>query len=469
MKKGILKRIKMNFKHFILIAGIAGILISCRSARPFSRETVSGGLFGDTMVADTATMADTPWQDLFTDPLMKNLIEEGLHNNPDLQIAAQRIIAAEAYFAQGKASLFPTFMAQGGGGYVRNPETLYPDGPREIKDFQLNLQTSWEADIWGKLRSSKRAAYAGMLAGQAGRKAVQTSLIATIANAYYSLLALDEHLSITRETVKNSIDLAETMKALKSSGLVTGAAVVQTEALRYATEVTIPDLEQSIRETENSLCLLLGRTPGRIERNALSVQESPELINTGIPAQLLDNRPDVMQSEYALISAYELTNSARASFYPSLTITALAGFESADLDQLLDPVAFAANVIGGLTAPVFNKRANVTRLKVAKAEQEEARISFRNTLLNAGREVNNALSLHEASRKKILLRQKQLDALQKSVSYTKELLRYGSATYTEVLDAQQNLLLAQIGHVNDHLQKLTSVVSLYRALGGGWK
>jgi NodT family efflux transporter outer membrane factor (OMF) lipoprotein len=460
----------ISFKNTILIAGMTGILLSCSTSRHFNRESVNtDGLFGDTVLTDSVTLADTPWQELFTDPHLRKLIEEGLDNNPDLQIAVQRVIEAEAYYSQGKASLFPTVTAQGGGGYVRNPETLYPDGPREVKDFQLNLQASWEADIWGKLRSSKRAAYASLLASDAGRKAVQTRLISNIVTTYYSLLALDEQLKITRETVRNNIDLVETMKILKSSGQVTGAAVVQTEAVRYAAEVTIPDLEQTIRETENALCLLVGRTPGKIERGSLEDQQSPPLLKTGVPAQLLENRPDVMEAEYGVMSAYELTNNARAYFYPALTITALGGFESTNLDDLLDPAAFTANVIGGLTAPLFNKKANVTRLKVAKAQQEEALINFRNALLNAGREVNNALGQYNTLEKKIILRQQQLGALEKSVSYTKELLNYGSATYTEVLNAQQSLLSAQLNNVNDHLQKLTSFVSLYRALGGGWK
>ncbi|MGV8136168.1 MAG: efflux transporter outer membrane subunit [Mangrovibacterium sp.] len=460
----------LSLKNTIFTAGIAVILLSCNTSSHFSRETVkTDGLFGDAAQTDSATIANTPWQQLFTDPQLQNLIREGLDNNPDLQIAIQRVVEAEAYYSQGKASLFPSVTAQAGGGYVRNPETLYPDGPRNVKDFQLNFQASWEVDIWGKLRSAKRSAYANLLASDAGRKAVQTELISGIANTYYSLLALDEQLAITRETVKNNIDLVETMKILKNSGQVTGAAVVQTEAIRYAAEVTIPDLEQTIRETENTLCLLLGRTPGKIERGSLADQKSPELIKTGVPAQLLDNRPDVMQAEYAVMSAYELTDNARAYFYPALTITALSGFESPELDKLLDPIAFSANVIGGLTAPLLNKRTNVTRLEVAKARQEEALISFRNTLLNAGMEVNNALGQYDASEKKTVLRRQQLNSLEKSLSYTKELLNYGSATYTEVLNAQQSLLSAQLNDVNDHLQKLTSVVFLYRALGGGWK
>jgi outer membrane protein TolC len=193
------------------------------------------------------------------------------------------------------------------------------------------------------------------------------------------------------------------------------------------------------------------------------------VLQTGVPAQLLDNRPDVMQAEYNVVSAYEVTNSARAYFYPALTITASTGFAASDLDELLDPVSFAANVVGGLAQPIFSRRANITRLKVAKAQQEEALINFRNTLLKAGQEVHNALGSYDSSVKKMDLRKQQLDALNKSVDYTKELLNYGSATYTEVLNAQTSLLSAQLNSVNDQLQQLNSVVTLYRALGGGWR
>ncbi|MEN6452645.1 MAG: TolC family protein [Prolixibacteraceae bacterium] len=460
----------ISIKNTIVVAGLAGILLSCNTSRQFSRETVdTKGLYGDIVTSDSVSIADKPWQELFTDLHLQNLIREGLDNNLDLQVAVQRVLEAEAYFAQGKAAFFPSLSAQGAYAHVRNPETLYPAGPRHVDDYQLNMQASWEVDIWGKLRSSKKAAYANLLASEAGRKAVQTSLVSGIAGTYYGLLALDEQLEITRQTVENDKELVETMSILKESGQVTGAAVVQTEAVRYAAEVTLPDQAQAIRETENALCLMLGRTPGKIERGRLSNQQTPELVNTGIPSQLLDNRPDVMQAEYAVMSAFEMTRNARSYFYPALNITASAGLEAADLDDLLDADAFLLNVVGGLTAPIFNKRANKTRLEVAKAQQEEALLSFRNALLNAGQEVNNALGQFDTSDKKILLRQQQLDALEKSVSYTKELLHYGSATYTEVLNAQQSLLAAQLSNVNDHLEKLTSTVSLYRALGGGWK
>lgn len=454
----------------ILVVGFAGLIYSCNTSNHFQREKVmTDHLYGDTLTTDSTTMADQSWRTIFSETRLQNLIEEGLKNNFDLQIAIQKMAEAEAYLSQSKAALLPSISGVAQGSYTRNPESIYPDGPREVNSYQLGAQASWEIDLWGKLRSSKRAAYANLLSSDAGVKGVQTRLISNIASSYYVLLALDAKLNITRETVKNNIDLVETMKVLKESGKVTGAAVVQSEAVRYAAEVTIPDLEQQIRETENTLCLLLGRTPGRIERGSFTEQQLAEMLQTGVPAQLLDNRPDVMQAGYNLMSAYEVTNNARASFYPALTLTASTGFAASDLSDLLDAKAFAANVIGGLTQPLFNKKVNITRLKVARAQQEEALLNFRNTLLTAGEEVHNALGSYDGSVHKIALRKLQLEALVKSVDYTKALLNYGSANYTEVLNAQTSLLSAQLNSVNDKLQQLNAVVTLYRALGGGWK
>lgn len=459
-----------SIKNIILIAGLAGLLYSCSTSRHYQREdSATQDLFGKTVASGSVTIADKPWNELFTETYLRELIQEGLNNNPDLQIAVQRVVQAEAYFSQSKAAMLPGVSAKGTGTYIHNPESIYPDGPREVNNYQLGAEASWEIDLWGKLRSSKRAAYANLLASDAGRKAVQTRLVSNIASAYYSLVGLDAKLAITRQTVKNNIDLVETIKVLKESGRLTGAAVVQSEAARYAAEVTIPDLEQQIREAENTLCLLLGRTPGSVERGKIDGQTLSPVLQTGVPAQLLDNRPDVMQAEFAVMSAYEMTNNARAFFYPAITLTASTGFAATDLSKLIDPTSFAANVIGGLTQPLFNKKVNSTRLKVAKAQQQEALINFRNSLLKAGQEVHNALGSYESSAQKIALRQLQLEALIKSVDYTKELLTYGSATYTEVLNAQTSLLSAQLSSVNDQLQQLNAVVTLYRALGGGWK
>jgi len=461
---------KYSIKYIILLAATVGIVVSCSTSKHYQHGTIStDGLYGLTATTDSVTMANQPWRQLFTEEHLQKLIQEGLDNNPDLQLAILKVTEAEAYFSQSKVAWLPNLSANVRDTYVRNPESVYPTGPREVNTYQLSADASWEIDIWGKLRSSKRAAYASLLASDAGQKAVQTKLISSIATAYYTLVGLDAKLGITKQTVKNNVDLVETMKVLQGSGKINGAAVVQSEAVRYAAEVTIPDLEQQIREGENALCILLGRVPGTIERGKLDEQALSSALKTGVPAQLLDNRPDVMQAEFAVMSAYETTNSARANFYPAITLTASTGFAGPDLDRLLDPVSFAANVVGGLTQPIFSKRANITRLKVAKAQQEEALITFKNTLLKAGQEVHNTLGLYESSVQKLALRKLQLEALVKSVDYTKELLVYGSANYTEVLTAQTSLLSAQLNNVNDRLQQLNAVISLYRALGGGWK
>ncbi len=461
---------KYSLKHIILISGIAMALFSCSTPRHYQRnQAETNSLYGQSVNNDSTSIAEKPWHELFTEPFLQQLIQEGLSNNHDLQVAIQKVAEAEAYLSQSKAALLPGISGIGTGSYTRNPKSIYPDGPREVNSYKLGAEASWEIDIWGKLRSSKRAAYTNLLASEAGRKAVQTRLVASIASAYYTLVGLDAKLAITEQTVKNNIDLVETMKVLKESGKVTGAAIVQSEATRYAAEVTIPDLKQQIREAENTMCLLLSRVPGQINRGKIEEQALSSVLTYGVPAQLLDNRPDVMQAEYSLMSAYETTNNARASFYPSLTITASTGLAAADLGKLIDAKSFAAALVGGLTQPIFNKKANITRLKVAKAQQEEALLVFRKTLLVAGEEVHNALGSYESSVQKIGLRKQQLDALEKSVDYTKELLTYGSATYTEVLNAQTSLLSAQLSSVNDQLQKLNAVVSLYRALGGGWK
>jgi NodT family efflux transporter outer membrane factor (OMF) lipoprotein len=282
-------------------------------------------------------------------------------------------------------------------------------------------------------------------------------------------MALDAKLKITRQTVENRKEDVETMKQLKESSQVTGATVVQSMANRYSAEVTIPDLQQQIQEQENALSILLGRAPGNITRSGLAEQSIPDSLATGVPAQLLRNRPDIIAAENAFRAAFETTNNARTYFYPSLRISAEGGFSSLDINNLLKPGSIFANIIGGLTQPLFSQGRNKARLKIARAQQQAALIDYKNTIRSAGGEVSDALSSFQHARQKISLRKQQIDALQKSVEYSKDLLNYGSATYTDVLTSQQNLLAAQLGQVNDRLQELTSIVDLYRSLGGGWQ
>lgn len=444
-------------------------MASCKVTKTYQSPVINtDSLFRDRTTTDTTTIADLHWNELFTDPVLQNLIADGIAHNLDLQMAFTRIQQSQAYYLQSGAAFLPTLNANTGVTFSQFSKNQAA-GLNNATQFQLGVSAGWEADIWGKLSSSRRASLASLLQTESAARTVQTNLVASIANYYYSLLALDKQLEITRQTVNNWDTTVQTMQALKEAARVTEAAVVQSEAQRYAAEVTIPDLKQNIREIENALSILLGRSPSAIARGTIESQQPATYLQTGVPAQLLANRPDVKQAEQNFRYYFELMNVARAYFYPSLSITGSAGINALSFSDLFRPGALAASIGAGLTEPIFNQRANKTRLQVAKAQQQEALYNFQNTLLNAGQEVSNAMSLYETANEKISIRANEMAALQKSVQYTQELLRNGFANYTEIITARQSLLQAELGRVNDRLQQLQAVVNLYSSLGGGWK
>jgi efflux transporter, outer membrane factor (OMF) lipoprotein, NodT family len=421
------------------------------------------------VLTDSATIADLPWQEMFSDPILQKIIQEGLNQNLDLKSAMEKMNEAKATLTQGQLSLLPT--ANGFAEVTKNKlsQQATQSSILNSTNWEAGLSASWELDVWGKLNSSRKAALANFLKSDAARRVVQTELIATIANTYYSLIAMDEKLAITLETVKNRAEEVKTMKTLKESAVLNGAAVVQSQANLYSVQISIPDLQQSIRETENALCILLGRAPGSIERGSLAQQFSLSNIKAGVPSQLLKNRPDVQEAELALRAAFENTNVAKASFYPSLIINGNGGFSANNFSDFFDHSLFYT-LVGGLTQPIFNNGKNQANLKIAKAQQQEAFYNFKKSVLSAGEEVSNALYTYQMAVEKETIRTKQLEALEKSVDFTNELLRYSSATnYTDVLTSEQSLLSAQLASTNDKLQKLQAVVDLYKALGGGWK
>lgn len=445
-------------KAVIFISVITLTASSCRITKPYVAPTAPlDELYRDITLTDTNSMATLPWQELFTDAPLQSLIKTGIDNNLDLLSAMSRVQVAQAYYLQSKATLFPSL------NLIGNVEQSHST------QYQLGLSSAWEIDIWGKLSSGKRANLANLLQTEAGAKAVQTSVVATIATYYFQLLALDQQLQITEQTVENWKSTVVTMKALKEAGRVTEAAVVQSEAQQYGVEVTIPDLKQSIKEFENALSVLIGSAPSAIQRGTLETQQITVDLKTGVPAQLLANRPDVQQAEFNLRQYFEFTNAARAYFYPSISITASAGQYANRLEDLFNPSSSLARIAGGLLQPIFNNRANKTRLEVAKAQQQQALYDFKFSLLNAGQEVSDAVSLYNAALEKAIIRKKQIDALEKSVDYSQELLENGFANYTEVITARQSLLQAELARTNNTLQRFNSVINLYRSLGGGWR
>ncbi len=458
----------------LCLAGIAVALAGLSSCHVLNRYEApaidTATLYRDAVSHDTTTVADIPWREYFTDASLTVLIEEGLHNNADLQVAVTSIRQAEAVLNMARASYFPTVSLAG---QVQNTTTS--DANKTLgynsNNVTLGVAAAWELDLWGKLNRQSKSKYALFLKSQSYRNLVQSSLIANIATSYYSLLALDEQLRITHETVVLLEENVETMAALKESGMPNAneAAVEQSRSLMLRTKLSTYDLESAIRQMENAICVMLGRAPGPVERSSFDAQHVTANMATGVPAQLLSRRPDVQQAELDLRSAFELTNAARASFYPSVTLNAgsMIGLAAPGFSGFFSRENLLANLIGGITQPIFNRGQLKGNLQIAKAQQEAALIDFKNTVLRAGQEVSDILFSYESSVRKNTVRQQQIASTEKAVEYTKFLLTANEANYTEVLTAQQNYLSAQLGEVTDKLEQLQYSVQLYRALGGG--
>ncbi|HSP11883.1 MAG TPA: efflux transporter outer membrane subunit [Salegentibacter sp.] len=462
-------------KKLLLLFSIPFLLHSCFVAKDYERpeiQELDEDLFrSDNIPQDSLNMADIPWNEVFTDPILKNYIAEGLENNIDIRRAIQQMIMAEAYVKQGKAGYFPTLNV----GANVNHQILsknsqfgsFFDG--SITQYDVTGNLSWEADIWGKIRSNERAFQASYLQSAAAHKAVQTRLIANIATTYYQLLSLDAQKTITEETIANRERSLETTKALKEAGNVTEVGVKQTEAQLYTAQALLIDVNNQIRLAENSLSILLGEGPQVIERGNLEDQEINTPLKTGVPTQLLRNRPDILAAEYNLVNAFELTNLARSNFYPSLSLSAGGGFQSLELDELFNANSLFANLAGSLMQPVLNGRRIRTQFEVAEAQQEDALLNFKQAILNAGKEVSDALYNYEASNEKIKILNDQYNAYADASEYSEELLNNGLANYLEVLTARENALNSQLSLINTEFSKLQAMVDLYRALGGGWQ
>ncbi|MDO6737473.1 efflux transporter outer membrane subunit [Wenyingzhuangia sp. 2_MG-2023] len=419
---------------------------------------------------DTVSMATVSWKTIFTDGYLQEYIDKGLANNFDLQIAIKQMNSAESYLKQGKAGFLPTFSI---GASLTDQEISKNSrfgglsSDRSIQTYQLNGNLAWEADIWGKIRSSKRASYASFLKTSAAQQAVRTELISRIATTYYQLLAFDAQLKITNQTIETRKKGLETIIALKEAGQVTQIAVDQNIAQYNSAQALKVDLETAIFQLENSFSILLGTAPQKFQRSALNKQSIDTDMKIGVPALLLSNRPDVRSAQYSLMETFELKNVAKSSFYPSLTLTASGGFQSLEIDKWLSVNSIFADIIGGITQPIFNQRKLKTQLEVAKNTEAEALLNYRKTLLVAGGEVSNALYAYRAETTKFQFRLKEAEALTHAEMNSEELLKNGYANYLDLLTARQSSLSAQLNLVDSKLKQLTTVVDLYKALGGG--
>lgn len=494
----------------ITLAAAALFMSSCGIYTKYERpEVKTEGLYGqdslndrnveaqDTVVAgialaDTASIASLSWRELFTDSQLQSLIEQALAGNTDLLSAQQRIKEAEATLSSAKLAYLPSFMLTPQGGVSSF------DQSKGSWTYSGIASASWEIDIFGKLTNAKRRSKALYLQSLEYEQAVSTSLVANVANYYYTLLMLDEQYRISEETAVNWRESVRTMRAMMAAGMTNEASVSQSEANCRQVEASLLDLKQQIRQVENSLSILLGDVPGAIVRSSyvqesgqlassaqgaqngqnvqngqsaihspLFTQSFPERLEVGVPLQLLSRRPDVKSAELSLAAAFYSTNAARSAFYPSITLSGTGGWTNSAGSMILNPGKLLLSAVGSLTQPLFNKGQNLAQLKIAKAQQEEARLSFQQALLNAGSEVNNALTQVQVARGKTELRTQQITSLETAVHSTQLLMQHGTSTYLEVLTAQQSLLSAQLTQVADRFDEIQGIINLYQALGGG--
>lgn len=452
-------------RKLLLILSIPALFGSCGIYTSYKRPDVqTEGLFRDTMVeADTVSLGQVHWRNLFTDPQLQCLIEQALQQNTDLRTADLRVQEAEAALLASRLSFLPSLFF--------SPQGVLSsfDGAKPTKTYSIPVAASWELDFFGKLRNANERTKAQLEQTKIYRQAVQTGLIATVANVYYSLCMLDKQLDIAQATSVYWKKNVATMRAMKLAGMTTEDAVAQSEANCYAIESSVVTLQRQIHETENTLANLLALPAQAIRRGSLEGWHHPDQLMLGLPLQLLANRPDVMAAEWSLRQAFYTTNVARSAFYPSVTLSGSAGWTNNAGGMIVNPGKWLLTAAASLTQPLFARGANIAQLKVAKAQQEEAQLAFQQVLLEAGSEVNNALVQCQTAQEKVRLDSQQVTALERALRSTELKMQYGNTTYLEVLYAQESLLQTQLTYVADRFDEIQGVIQLYHALGGGWK
>lgn len=454
-------------RKIILLSAATLLLSSCGIYNKYKPASeVPTGLYGSSdslMVAgsDTASFGTLSWREVFTDAQLQTLIDSALVRNVDLRTAHLRVKEAEASLLTSKLSYLPSLFL--------SPEgtTSSFDRAKATQTYSLPVTASWELDIFGKVTNAKRRAKMAYEQSKEYEQAVKTQLVASVANTYYTLLMLDAQYEIAVSTEAAWKESVKTSRSMKQAGMLTEAGLAQTEATYYNICTTVLDLKEQVNQAENSLSLLLAEVPQKWQRGTLNRQQLPANFSVGIPLQMLANRPDVRSAEFSLAQAFYGTNAARAAFYPSITLSGSAGWTNNAGSLILNPGKFVASAVASLTQPLFNKGANIAQLKIAKAQQEEARLGFEQTLLNAGVEVNDALLQYQTARKKAELYDKQVASLQTAARSTGLLMQHGSTTYLEVLTAQQTLLNARLSQVANSFTEIQGMINLYQALGGG--
>ncbi len=454
----------------ILIIVIAVLMTTgCGIYKKYERpaEIVTDSLYGGRFhTADSSSIADLEWKELFTDPYLQVLIDSALVRNTDLRTARVRVQQAMTSLRIARLDYLPSlnFAPEGSVSGFNNFETVKTGAGW---NYTVPVAASWEIDLFGGKTNAKRQAQSTVSMAQDYEQAARTGLIAGVAAQYYTLLMLDEQLRIAESTCLKFGESVRVLKAMMNAGMANDVAVSQMEGAWYQVEATVRDIKQAIAELENSLCSTLCETPHQIERGVLSSASFPTELKTGVPAALLSRRPDVRAAENNLAAAYYAVNMARADLYPSLNLSGMAGWTNNLGGTIINPAGLLLNAAASFFQPIFNASAMRSKVQIARGDQEAALLAFQQTVIDAGTEVNNALTQYQTAVAKEEWRDKQILSLSNALTKTEKLMQYTSTTYLEVLTAQQSLLQAETSRAEDTFEKISAVISLYRALGGG--
>lgn len=478
---------KYNYFNWVAVGILALSVSSCKvpQATQKKENKVMPTAFADSLASqDTTNSGNVKWREFFTDSNLISLIDTALKNNQELNITLQELEIAKNDIMLRKGALKPIVGIGAGGGVEKvgrytsqgagDASTEITPGhemPDPLGDLNVSVFAHWEVDIWKKLKDSEQAAVNRYLATVEGKNFVLSSLIAEVANSYYELLALDNQLAIIRQNIQLQEKALEVVKIQKEATRVTELAVKKFEAEVAKTKGMEFSTLQQIKETENRINFLLGRYPQEIARNQSNfIDLVPASVRTGIPSQLLNNRPDILQAEHELAAAKLDVQVARKEFYPSLDISAAFGLQAFKPSYLFRlPESLLYNLAGDLTAPLLNKNAIKAEFNSANARQIQAIYNYERTLLNAFTEVSTQLSNIDNLERGYVYKNQEVDALNKSIDVSNELFKSARADYLEVLMTQRDVLDAKLELIETKKQQLNAVVNVYKALGGGWK
>jgi len=417
-----------------------------------------------------ASLGSEKWWDVYQDPVLAQLIHTALQQNYDVRIAATRVLEAQAQLGITRANQFPSASVGAGVSSQQNAKvsSLFP--AYEVNAGQLNLSVIWNLDFWGKYRRQTEEARAQLLATKWGQEAVISSLVANVATAYFELRALDAELEIAKRTLGSRQQSLQLTRVLETHGSASDLDVSQSEQLVYTASETIPDLERQIEQQENALSILLGENPSSLPRgNPLTEQPVPDSVPVGLPSELLERRPDVREAEANMMAANAQIGVAKASFFPSISLTGTGGLESNALHHFLQQPSQTWNAGLNITQPIFEGGALRSQLRLARAQWQESMLSYQQTVQNSLEQVSNALVAYGKDRQFREQQELLAQAAERSDRLSLVLYRNGGAGYLQVLTSETNYLSAELNLVDAQLNERLALVQLYQALGGGWQ